>query len=254
VIKGLYSAFSAMEAAWKYQEVLANNVANANTAGFKREVASKESFADVLLSQQAPVPAPFPARIQAVIGQIGTGSFIADFVTDWAQGALQSTEGELDLGLSGGFFSIETPGGDQYLTRDGRFGRDATGDLVTSQGSYVLDVDGQHINLPAERVEIGPSGEIFTGAGDFIAQIAVNDYTPNDLVRAGEGHFTATIGGTPIEGTVRQGYLERSNANLVEDMTSLLAVQRTFQANQTIISSLDRTLDQAAGQLGSYGQ
>ena len=109
MIKGLYSAFSAMEAAWKYQEVLANNIANANTAGFKREVTAKESFADILLSQQAPVVAPFPSRIQAVVGQIGTGSFIADFVTDWAQGALQGTGEELDLGLSGGFFTIETP-------------------------------------------------------------------------------------------------------------------------------------------------
>ncbi len=157
MIKGLYSAFSAMEAAWKYQEVLANNVANANTAGFKREVASKESFADVLLSQQAPVPAPFPARIQAVIGQIGTGSFIADFVTDWAQGALQATEGELDLGLSGGFFSIETPGGDQYLTRDGRFGRDAAGDLVTSQGRRLHRPDRGE-RLQPERPGAGGRG------------------------------------------------------------------------------------------------
>ncbi len=118
----------------------------------------------------------------------------------------------------------------------------------------MLDIDGKHINLPAERVDVGPSGEIITAAGDVIARIGVNDYGPNDLTRSGEGHFTATIGGTPIEGTVRQGYLERSNANLVEDMTSLLAVQRTFQANQTIISSLDRTLDQATGQLGTYGR
>lgn len=254
MIKGLYSAFTAMEAAWRYQDVLANNIANANTAGFKREVTAKESFADILLSQQAPVVAPFPSRIQAVVGQIGTGSFIADFVTDWSQGALQGTGEELDLGLSGGFFTIETPDGEQFLTRDGRFSRDAAGDLVTSQGNYVLDIDGQHINLPAERVDVGPSGEIITAAGDVIARIGVNDYGPNDLTRSGEGHFTATIGGTPIEGTVRQGYLERSNANLVEDMTSLLAVQRTFQANQTIISSLDRTLDQATGQLGTYGR
>jgi len=253
MIKGLYSAFSAMEAAWRYQDVLANNIANSNTAGYKREVAAQQSFADVLLSQQAPVPAPLPARIQAVVGQIGTGKFVAEFATDFQNGPLQQTGNELDLATERGFFAVETPDGEVYYTRDGRFGRDANSDLVTSQGYYVLDAQGQHINLPVEPVEVGADGTI-TREGAAIARLQLVDFTPNQLARSGEAYFTATAPGTPVAGAVRQGFIERSNSNLTEEMTSLLAVQRTYQANQTILSTLDTTLDQAAGQIGTFGR
>lgn len=251
MIKGLYSAFTAMEAAWRYQDVLANNIANADTAGFKREFATQQPFADVLLSQQAPVPAPLTARIQQVIGQIGTGKFIAEFATDFGQGILRETGNELDLALSEGFFQVEGPDGQVFLTRDGRFGRDANGDLVTSHGYFVLDENGQHINLPQARVSVGPDGAIQEN-GTEIARLAISDYTPNQLARAGEAYFTATAPGQPPIGGpgLRQGFVEGSNSNLVEEMTSLLAVQRTYQANQAVLSTLDTTLDQAAGELG----
>ena len=108
MIKGLYSAFTAMEAAWRYQDVLANNIANADTAGFKREFAVQQPFEDVLLSQQALVPAPITSRIQQVVGQIGTGTFIAEFATDFGQGMLRTTGNELDFAIQEGFFQVET--------------------------------------------------------------------------------------------------------------------------------------------------
>jgi flagellar basal-body rod protein FlgG len=252
VIKGLYSAFNGMESAWKYQDVLANNIANATTAGFKRETAALSSFADVLLSQQAPLPAPISARIQAVVGQIGTGTFLADFTTDYSQGMLQATGNELDLATQDGFFTVQSQDGTQFYTRDGRFGRDGDGDLVTSQGYYVLDSDGNHINLPATAVAVDPDGTI-TQDGSAIARLNIVDFTPTQLTRAGEGYFTASDAGVPVQPGVRQGFLEGSNTNLTEELTSLLAVQRTFQANQTVLARLDGTLDQAAGQLGRFG-
>lgn len=251
MIKGLYSAFTAMEAAWRYQDVLANNISNANTAGFKREFATQEPFADVLLSQQAPVPAPITARIQQVVGQIGTGTFIADFATDFGAGIIRETGNELDLALTDGFFQVQGADGTVFATRDGRFGRDAAGDLVTSQGYYVLDETGQHINLPQQAVGVSVDGAIIDN-GNEIARLAIVDYTPNQLQRAGEAYFTATGDGQPPVGSpgLRQGFLEGSNSNLVEEMTSLLAVQRTYQANQAVLAKLDGTLDQAAGELG----
>lgn len=252
MIKGLYSAFNGMESAWKYQDVLANNIANATTAGFKRETAAQSSFADVLLSQQAPMPAPISARIQQVVGQIGTGTFLADFTTDYTQGMLQSTGNELDLATQNGFFTVQAPDGTQFYTRNGRFGRDATGDLVTSQGYYVLNNNGGHINLPATAVAVQTDGTI-SQDGNPIDQLNVVDFTPAQLTRAGEGYFTATDPGVPVQPGVRQGFLEGSNTNLTEELTTLLAVQRTFQANQTVLARLDGTLDQAAGQLGRFG-
>lgn len=252
MIKGLYSAFTAMESAWKYQDMLANNIANATTAGFKREVAAKESFSDVLLSQQTPTLSPLSARIQAVVGQIGTGNFVADFSTDFSNGTLEPTGNELDLGLEQGFFAISSPDGEIFYTRDGHFQRDGNGDLVTSHGYYVLDADGAPINLPADGVSVAPDGTIGR-PGETIAQLQVVDFAAAQLTRAGEAYFTSTDPGTLISGGVRQGFIEASNTNMVEELTSMLAVQRTFQANQTLLARLDGTLDQAAGQLGRFG-
>ena len=255
MIKGLYSAFSAMEAAWRYQDVLANNIANANTVGYRREFASQEPFADVLLSQQAAIPAPITARIQQVVGQIGTGKFIAEFATDFQGGILRQTDNELDLALENGFFAVQTEADGIFHTRDGRFTRDANGDLVTSQGHFVLDVNGEHINLPQDAVTVTGDGAILNEAGETIATLLIQDFTPLQLERAGEAHFRAAAGAgvPPIGGPgLRQGFIEGSNSNLVEEMTSLLTVQRTYQANQAVLAKLDGTLEQAAGELGRF--
>ncbi|MCC7365620.1 MAG: flagellar hook-basal body protein [Dehalococcoidia bacterium] len=253
MIKGLYSAFSAMESAWQYQDVLANNIANATTAGYKREVAAQQSFSDVLLSQQSGLVAPLPARIQSVVGQIGTGKFVAEFATDFANGAFQQTGQELDFALEGGFFAVENEAGELFYTRDGRFGRDANGDLVTNHGHYVLNDQGGHINLPAEQVTVLADGTITVGDGQFLDRLQVVDFTGGVIARSGEAYFTSTEPGTPIDGGVRQGYIEMSNSVLVEEMTTLIAVQRAYQANQTVLARLDGTLEQAAGQIGTFG-
>lgn len=249
MIKGLYASFTAMEAAWQYQDVLANNIANAGTPGFKREVASKESFRDALISQSAPIPAPLGARVQDIIGQIGTGSFIAEFATDYGQGAMQPTSGELDLATTNGFFAVQGPDGTTFYTRDGHFSRDANGDLVTSHGYYVLGSAGEHITMPFGATLVSPDGDIAV-AGQPAGRLQVVDFAPGDLLRAGEAYFTSAVGGTAVGGGVRQGMLEMSNTNMVEELTTLLSVQRTFQANQTILARLDGTLDLAAGQIG----
>lgn len=266
MIKGLYTAFTGMEAAWRYQDVLANNIANANTIGFKREIAALAPLGDVLISQQAPIPAPLPARIQAVIGQIGTGKFIAEFATDFQPGMLRQTNQELDLALTNGFFTIGSSTRDAtgnlsyanaYYTRDGRFQRDADGTLVTAEGYHVLNTEGQPIRLPGEPVTITPDGTIRDATGQETATLRIVDFAPGALLRAGEAHFRPAPaepenqGQPPVGGPgLRQGYLEFSNTNLVEELTSLLAVQRVYQANQAVLARLDTTLDQAAGELG----
>jgi len=253
MIKGLYSAFTAMEAAWRYQDVLANNIANANTVGFKREISSLAPLGDVPIAQQAPVPAPLSARIQAVVGQVGTGKFVADFVTDFQQGMLRQTGLELDLALSAGFFTIRDEAGNVFYTRDGRFQRDAAGSLVTSAGYHVLGDDGQPITLPPGPVTITADGTIQDENGAEVARLRIRDFAPFQLARAGEAYFRPVDdaeGVPPADPGLRQGFLESSNANLVEELTSLLAVQRVYQASQAVLARLDTTLDQASGELG----
>ena len=251
MIKGLYSAFSGMQSAWEYQEVLANNIANANTVGYKREVVAQQAFQNELLSQRTPTISPLSARIQDVVGQIGTGAFVASFETDFSPGALELTGRELDVALQSGFLAIETVDGTRY-TRDGRLGRDANDDLVTAAGDYVLDLDGARINLGADVAVISSSGQISVG-GENVAQLQTIDFTPAQLQRAGEGYFEASEAGTVIEGSMTQGALEGSNTSMVEELTSLLAVYRTYQANQSILARLDESLGQATNTLGEFG-
>ena len=252
MIKGLYSAFSALESAWKYQDMLANNIANANTVGYKRETATQRSFADVLLAQQSGVPAPLSTRIQSVVGQIGTGKFLASFETDYSGGETQTSGNELDLATQQGFFAVQDQSGQVFYTRDGHFGRDGNGDLVTGHGLHVLDTNGGVITLPQQRVTVDGDGTI-QGANGPIARLKVLDFAPADLTRAGEAYFKASAAGQAVDSGIRQGTLEMSNANLIEEMTTLLAVQRTYQANQTVLSRLDGTLDRAAGEIGQFG-
>jgi flagellar basal-body rod protein FlgG len=250
VIKGLYASFSAMDSAWKYQNVLANNIANAQTPGFKRELASFQSFGDSLISQSAPIPAPLASRIEQAVGSIGTGTFIEEFATDFARGEMQVTARELDLALDDGFFAVEGPDASVFYTRAGQFGRDANGDMVTGHGYRLLNTEGGHINLPGGPIVVGVDGSILV-SGQPVGQIQIVDFAPGDLTRAGDAYFTSSNPGTPVLGGLAQGLLEMANSSLIEELTSLLTVQRVFQANQTIMSRLDSTLDLAAGQLGA---
>lgn len=251
MIKGLYSAFTALEAAWKFQDVLANNISNANTIGYKRETVVHESFSDVLLTQTSQTMAPLAKTSRAVLGQIGTGTYVAGVATDFTNGELQPTGNALDFAVDKGFFGIQTPDGQVYYTRDGRFNRDANGDLVTNVGDHVLDSNGNQMNVPSEDVSASADG-VLTTNGQPVGQLMVVSFAGTQLERAGEGYFTSTTPGTPIAGQVHQGFLEGSNTSLTTEMTSLMAAQRTFQANQTILARLDETLNEAAGQLGQF--
>ncbi len=252
MIRGLYAAYTGLEAAWRYQEALADNIANATTVGFKRQVGAFASFQDVLLAQQEPVPAPLPARIQQIVGQIGTGSFVAELTTDLSVGPFQHTGEELDLALERGFFAVEGPDGARYYTKAGHFQRDGEGRLVTPHGYFVLGEDGQPLTLPAGSVSIEPDGRI-TVDGNEVGRLLLLDFAPGALTRAGAAYFTAADPGTPVDSGLRQGYLELSNSQLTEELTTLLAVHRAYQANQRILATLDTTLDRATGELGRLG-
>jgi hypothetical protein len=160
---------------------------------------------------------------------------------------------ELDLALSAGFFTIRDEAGNVFYTRDGRFQRDAAGSLVTSAGYYVLGDDGQPITLPPGPVTITADGTIQDENGAEVARLRIRDFAPLQLARAGEAYFRPVDdaeGVPPADPGLRQGFLESSNANLVEELTSLLAVQRVYQASQAVLARLDTTLDQASGELG----
>ncbi len=249
MIKGLYSAASAMIAQTQLQQSLAHNIANLTTPGFKQVMNSLDDF----MNTQVNTPA-LEALSQPVsaLGDIGLGVMTAPESTDFSQGGMQETDNELDLGIEGdGFFRVRTPQGERY-TRDGRFLKDASGQIVTVDGYPVLSTAGQPIVLPAGQIDVQQNGTVGVDNRQ-IAQIGLANFqAPDaDLVRDTNNTFRAVNNpsGT-ANGQIHQGYLESSNANPSQIATQMVTVARSYQAAQQLVQAQDQLLGETISSLG----
>ena len=252
MIKGFYSAASALLARLEQQKMLSHNISNLSTPGFKQSYTSLTEFLEV--DAYDPADRARGNQKPDLIGKMGLGvATTGDFI-DYSQGSLRSTGQKLDLAVEGeGFFRIQTPEGERY-TRDGRFQLDAESQLVTVDGFYVLNDGGQQIELPEGEIRISSSGEIFVdGAAEDQIGLAVFENPEEDLERGLSNLFqseTAPGGETP--GTILQGYLEMSNIDPAAMMTELAKVARTYEAAQAMVQSQDQLLGRAISSLGRY--
>ena len=253
MIKGFYSAASAMVVNSKLQQLLAHNAANLDTPGFKQVLGTVEQF------WQTPVVYP-PGNLQNLsnltyAGLLGLGSQNAPDVTDFTQGAMQMTGNMFDVAIEGdGFFRIETPDGELY-TRDGRFLRDAENKLVTVDGYYVLDENGSQITLPAGDITIDQNGAVSAG-GNRLAALGIAFFEdPAAVLTPDKGNLFAAAAAPTDEGSVRllQGYLEGSNVNPTQLMTQLVEVARSYEAAQKMVQNQDELLGRAISTLGKIG-
>lgn len=251
MIKGLYAAASAMLAGVDRQRILAHNAANLETPGFKQTLSSLDEFMTT--------PAIFsPNNVtqdwsQSVFDNIGLGVETTPEITDYTEGGLKSTGNQLDLALTGsGFFRIMTPNGER-LTRDGRFLRDASGQLVTIDGYQVLNQNGQAIKLADGNVSIAQDGTISVGttAAGKLGIVAYKD-PRNELTRDDSNTFLANVTPTAQASTVQvqQGYLEMSNVNPSQLMTQMVAVARSYEAAQKMVQTQDELLGKTISTLG----
>ncbi|PWH18092.1 MAG: hypothetical protein DDG59_06930 [Anaerolineae bacterium] len=252
MIKGLYAAASAMLANLYRQGLLAHNIANVDTPGFKQVLTSLDDFKETA----AIYPFGPTAGLANLswIGNFGLGVQTSSEVTDFLQGGLRLTGHPFDLAIQGeGFFRIQTPDGERY-TRDGRFYRDIDGNLVTVDGYQVLDEGGQPINLPEGEFAVSPSGVILVN-GQTIATLGLAAFEDpaTELTRDGSNYFIAEGGPTSdAVGTVAQGYLEMSNANPAQLMTQMIAVARAYEAAQKMVQTQDELLGKAINSLGTF--
>jgi flagellar basal-body rod protein FlgF len=252
MIKGLYSAVSAMVMNAARQQVLSHNIANLQTPGFKQILTSVRDF---MQNQEVYIPGQGPAGSVDYIGNLGLGSQVGVEYVDFAEGALQDTGNPLDLAIQGkGMFRVDTPDGERY-TRDGRFLRDADNNLVTVQGFQVLDDTGQPIQLPDGQVSVAPDGTISVN-GEEVAQLGIGVFdNPETELQHTEGNlFTgpAASTGTDVPRVV-QGYLETSNANPSQLMTQLVEVARSYEAAQKLVQNQDELLGKTIASLGRIG-
>ena len=154
MIRGIYTAASGMIAEALRNDTISNNLANANTTGYKKDIAVTKDFASLLIQRindgpQAPT-----------IGSLGTGSVVDEVATIQNAGSLRQTGNDLDFAIEGqGFFAVQTPNGVRY-TRDGSFSRDSAGRLVTQDGYPVLAQNGGVIRLNGGKVNVATNGQV----------------------------------------------------------------------------------------------
>jgi len=252
MIKGLYSAVSAMVMNATRQQVLSHNIANSETPGFKQILTTALGF---MQDKSVYTNGNLQSTPINYLGTMGLGTQIGEEYIDYTEGAFQKTDNPLDFALNGnGFFTVKTPDGTRY-TRDGRFLRDADNTLVTVDGYQVLDDAGQPITLPDGDVSVDTAGAI-TVSGTAVATLGVGVFAdPAAELEHTEGNlFSAAAApiGTDVPQVV-QGSLETSNANPSQLMTQLVEVGRSYEAAQKLVQNQDELLGKTIASLGRIG-
>ncbi len=267
-----------MVAGERRQDVLANNLANVNTAGYKKDDSIMRSFPEMLLYSMNDHTGSGPQAISPAspsVGTVGTGAFLEEVLPRFTQGVLKSTTNKYGYAIidadrpAGGnatdsrrktFFPLADAAGNRFVSRDGDFRPDARGFLVNAAGLFVQAVDAN--GLPAEnsRVQVNGAGNLVAGRVDGNGQFtadptlrfdAIDILDPDKLQAAGNNGFRYDPANAAAKtGEVRQGFVERSNVDLAETMTDMIAVMRNYEANQRVIRTLDSTLDKAVNVLG----
>ena len=233
---------------------IANNLANASTVGFKRD---RAVFEDLLYQVNRQPGAQSTEETQIPSGlQLGTGVRVAGTQKQFTEGSLQITDNALDVAIDGrGFFQILLPDATIGYTRNGQFHMDGQGQMVTANGLTLQPA----ITIPedAQSITVGDDGTVSarlpgTATPQTIGNIQLVDFVnPTGLQAIGSNLFIETASsGTPVTGTpgqngigqTKQGMLENSNVDIVEEMVNMITTQRTYEMNSKVVSTSDQML------------
>lgn len=259
--QSLYTAATGMQAMETKLDVIANNLANNNTTGFKKD---RANFEDLLYRQhRLPGSQDADGNITATGVDVGLGVRVSSTQADFDQGAMQNTGNQLDLAIEGeGFFAVTGPNGETLYTRAGNFNINANGDVVMGSAAIGYPLE-PGINIPEEAVGISISGtgEVsyqqagqtnLTQAGTL--QLA-NFVNADGLLKMGDNLFAETeasgaatiaVPGSPGFGFVQQGFLEASNVEATTELIDLINTQRSFELNSQVIRAGDEIMELVA--------
>ncbi len=284
MIRGLYTGASGMQAQQHRMDALANNLANVDLTGYKRDTSVHKAFPEMLIRRfnddgvhQFPIGSVDSAPI---VGKLGTGVEYNESFTVFQQGSLKETSNPFDIALDGdGFFSIQTNEGERY-TRNGTFILGKEGFLLTKEGYKVLGENGP-IQIKLNNFTIDKQGRIFQN-GELsdnpqrLVSMDENDWADTELVdnlkvvrfdgngnrflkKQGSSLWTDTPESgaayvTPLNDRpkVLQGFLETSNVNPVTEMVNMIEVNRAYEANQKVITSQDSLLNTLINKAARY--
>lgn len=252
MLRGIYTAASGMLKDMQRQDVVANNLANVSTPGYKRDMAVCRSFADLLIQRendQEPAGRAVSGK-NPIIGSLGFGTGVYSTVTIHEPGGLQETDNPLDVAIAGeGYFVVDTPQGRRY-TRDGSFTLNADGVLTDGQGQAVLGQQGP-ITIQGGEPVIDQTGRVFVNGQEVDRLQIVSFNNLAGLQKVGDNFFTTTENPVPLNNPqVKQGFLEDSNVNVVREMVEMIDVMRSYEANQKVVQAQDGTLEKTVNEVG----
>lgn len=258
MLRAMDAAASGMQAQELRTEVIAHNLANVSTSGFKRE---RAEFQDLLYENlKTPGTVGAQGNQQPVGIQVGQGVRTVATLREFSDGPLQRTDNSLDMAVEGqGFFQIRLPSGELAYTRDGSFKLDSQGRVVNSDG-YLMEPP---LSVPQNTTSITVSNDgnvsVITAGQQQPTEIGrvtlANFINPAGLNAIGRNLFTQTAAsgdplivtpGTEAAGTLSQGMLEMSNVEVVDEMVNLIATQRAYETNSKVIQAADEMLQVTA--------
>ncbi len=255
MIRGWYISASGMNAQQNRLDTIANNLANVDTTGFKKDIPVSKSFSDLLIRRTVAdgvYSTPEGSYdVGPIIGGLGLGVETNELFTDFDQGSFKSTDTGTDLALGGkGFFVVQTPDGERF-TRNGNFTLGKEGILLTKEGYPVMGENGP-ISVEDERFFVNQDGMVINRENNDVADRLKIVRFENEryLKKQGSSMWnTNEIAGNYhiAEGNERpkvlQGYTETSNVNVVNEMVQMIEVNRAYEANQKSIQTQDDMMD-----------
>ncbi|AYC28845.1 flagellar hook-basal body protein [Paenisporosarcina cavernae] len=275
MFRGFYTVASGMIAQQRRTELLTNNMANANTPGYKADQSVIRSFPDMLMarmgSKSLPVQDPLSMKKLSTVGGISTGVYMQETLPHFEQGQLLETELPTDIAMlqntvpinadgnpGAVLYRLENPVAGEYYTRNGNFTLDADGYLTNPQGLYVLSDTGQRIQLQNDDFQVEADGRLLANNQE-VARIGVSfSAAPESLLKEENGLFRTADGQNlasaydtdGVAFSMQQGFLEGSTVDSAKTMTEMLTAYRAFEANQKILQAYDRSMEKAVNEIG----
>jgi flagellar basal-body rod protein FlgF len=249
VIRSLYTGAMGMIVQEKRQESVSNNLSNIETNSFKQQtIIASASFEKSVLNR-----ANDPGNRLTSIGSMHFGISVDDSYINFEQGILKETGRPLDFAIDGeGFFTVQLPNGEHVYTRDGSFRLNAWGELVTKEGLLVLGSEGEPIYLGTEDFTADARGGILTQEGSYATLGIVTFADLQNLQKIGDNLYTLKAGEAEAANnfSLRQGFLEGSNVNALDELVKMIEISRSFESNQRVLQSVDETLGKAVNEVG----
>ena len=274
MFKGFYTAASGMIAQQRRTELLTNNMANAETPGFKSDQSTIRSFPDMLMSaidkEKVPTEDGLAVQTADTLGAVSSGLYMQAISANQMQGQLIQTDLTTDIALINGtlpvneegiqaavFYRLQEENSEaQVYTRNGNFTLDGAGFLTAADGKYVLSADNEPIQVQTQNFRVNDRGQVFEN-DVLVAQIGVSVAENPDaqLLKQQNGVYYTANGenlqaADPNTYSMQQSFLEQSNVDAAKTMTDLMTAYRAFEANQKVLTAYDTSMQKAVSEIG----